>query len=160
MDMDEYPTVKEQWDALTLLATPKTVHARATMHQSFLDMRCPKGGDIREFLSSLKKRRHELTAAGVTVTEPKYKRTIIHGVLDPLSAYVSQTMGLLRLTCKLTRSPFDMTDVIDTLCEEADRIKTVKDLAQGQGVMIHPIFLHYPTPPHLDQHSYLSNLNR
>jgi len=26
MDMDEYPTVKEQWDALTLLATPKTAH--------------------------------------------------------------------------------------------------------------------------------------
>jgi len=133
MDMDEYPTVKEQWDALTLLTTPKTAHAQANMHQSFLDMRCPKGGDIQEFLSSLKKRRHELTVAGVTVTKPEYKRTIIHGVLDPLSAYASQTMGSLRLTCKLTRSPFDMMDVIDTLCKEADRIKMVKDLAQGQG---------------------------
>jgi len=118
MDMDEYPTVKEQWDALTLLATPKTAHTQANMHQSFLDMRCLKGGDIREFLSSLKKRRHELTAAGVTVTEPEYKRTIIHGVLDPLSAYASQTMGSLHLTCKLTRSPFDMTDVIDTLARK------------------------------------------
>jgi len=133
MDMDEYPTVKEQWDALTLLATPKTAHTQANMHQSFLDMQCPKGGDIWEFLSSLKKRCHELKAANVTVTKPEYKRTIIHGVPDPLSAYTSQTMGLLCLTCKLTRSPFDMTDVIDTLCKEADHIKTVKDLAQGQG---------------------------
>jgi len=133
MDMDEYPTVKEQWDALTLLATPRTAHARANMHQSFLDMRCPKGGDIQEFLSSLKKRRHELTAASITITEPEYKRTIIHRVPDPLSAYASQTMGSLRLTCKLTCSPFDMMDVINTLCKEADRIKTVKDLAQGQG---------------------------
>jgi len=96
-------------------------------------MWCPKGGDIQEFLSSLKKQRHELTAAGVTVTEPEYERTIIHGVPDPLSAYASQMMGSLRLTCKLTRSPFDMTDVINTLCKEADHIKTVKDLAQGQG---------------------------
>jgi len=103
------------------------------MHQSFLDMRCPKGGDIQEFLSSLKKRCHELTAAGVTVTKPEYERTIIHRVPDPLSAYASQTMGSLHLTCKLTHSPFDMTDVINTLCKEADRIKTVKDLAQGQG---------------------------
>jgi len=103
------------------------------LYQSFLDMRCPKGGDVQEFLSSLKKRHHELKVANVTVTKPEYERTIIHGVLDPLSAYASQTMGLLRLTCKLTRSPFDMTDVIDTLCEEADHIKTVKDLAQGQG---------------------------
>jgi len=133
MDMDEYPTVKEQWDALTLLTTPKTAHAQANMHQLFLDMQCLKGGDIREFLSSLKKRHHKLTAAGVTVTEPEYKRTIIHRVLDPLSAYVSQMMGSLHLTCKLTHSPFDMTDVIDTLCKEADHIKTVKDLAQGQG---------------------------
>jgi len=133
MDMDEYPTVKEQWDALTLLATPKTVHAQANMHQSFLNMQCPKGGDIQEFLSSLKKRRHELTVAGVTITEPEYKRTIIHRVPDPLSAYASQTMGSLRLTCKLTCSPFDMMNVIDTLCKEADCIKTVKDLAQGQG---------------------------
>jgi len=133
MDMDEYPTVKEQWDALTLLTTPKTAHAQANMHQSFLDMQCLKGGNIWEFLSSLKKWCHKLTAAGVTVTEPEYERTIIHGVPDPLSAYASQTMGLLHLTCKLTCSPFDMMDVINTLCKEANRIKTVKDLAQGQG---------------------------
>ena len=133
MDMDRHSTVKEQWDALVLLATPKTAHARANMHQSFLNMRCPKGSDVREFLTSLKKRRHELTAAGVTVTKPEYERTIIHGLPDPLPAYASQTMGSLRLTCKLTCKPFDMTDVIDTLCEEADRLKTVKDLAQGQG---------------------------
>jgi len=133
MDTDRHSTVKEQWDALVLLATLKTVHARANMHQSFLDMRCLKGSDIREFLTSLKKRRHELTAAGVTVTEPEYKCTIIHGLPDPLLAYASQTMGSLRLTCKLTCKPFDMTDVIDTLCKEADRLKTVKDLAQGQG---------------------------
>ena len=133
MDMDSYLTVKEQWDTLTVLTTLKTVHAQANMYQSFLNMQCPKGGDIWEFLSSLKKRCYELTVAGVTVTKPEYKRTIIHRVPDPLSAYASQMMGSLCLTFKLTCSPFDMMDVIDTLCKEADRIKMVKDLAQGQG---------------------------
>jgi len=103
------------------------------MHQSFLDMQCPKGGNVREFLSSLKKRRHELKAANVTVTKPEYERTIIHGLPGPLSTYASQTMGSLRLTCKLTCEPFDMTDIIDTLCEEADRLTTMKDGIQGQG---------------------------
>ena len=42
-------------------------------------------------------------------------------------------MGSLCLTYKLTCKPFNMTDVIDTLCKEADCLKTVKDLAQGQG---------------------------
>jgi len=80
------------------------------MHQLFLDMQCLKGGDIQEFLSSLKKWRHKLTAASVTVTKPEYKHTIIHRVPDPLSAYASQMMGSLHLTCKLTCSPFDMID--------------------------------------------------
>ena len=96
-------------------------------------MWCPKGSDIREFLTSLKKRCHKLTAASITVTDPKYKHTIIHGLPDPLPAYASQTMGSLYLTCKLTCKPFNMTDIIDMLCKEADCLKTVKDLAQGQG---------------------------
>jgi len=96
-------------------------------------MQCPKGGNIWKFLSSLKKRCYKLTVASITVTKPKYEHTIIHRVPDPLSAYASQMMGSLHLTCKLTCSPFDMMDVIDTLCKEADHIKMVKDLAQGQG---------------------------
>jgi len=71
--------------------------------------------------------------ASITVTKPKYEGTIIYRVLDPLSTYASQMMGSLHLTCKLTCSPFDMMDVINTLCEEVNHIKMVKDLAQGQG---------------------------
>ena len=133
MDMDAYPTVKEQWDALTLIAMPKSAHAWVHMHQSFLDMWCPKGGNIWEFLTSLKKQCHELKAAGITVTEQEYKCTVLNGIPEPLPSYASLTMLSLCLICKLTHEPFNMTDIIDTLCEEADRLKAVKDLAQGQG---------------------------
>ena len=74
MDMDDqYSMAKAQWDALIELAAPKTMHALANMHQSFLDMRCPKGGDVREFLTALKKRHYELKVAGITVTEQEYE---------------------------------------------------------------------------------------
>ena len=134
MDMDDqYSMAKAQWDALVELATPKTAHACANMHQSFLNMRCPKGGNVHEFLSSLKKRCHELKVAGITVTEQENEHTILHGLPEPLPAYASQTMSSLQLTCKLTSKPFDMTDIIDTLCEEADRLKTAKEMAQPQS---------------------------
>ena len=103
------------------------------MHQSFLDMWCLKGGNIREFLTSLKKWRHKLKAAGITVTEPEYECTVLNGITEPLTSYTSLTMLSLRLACKLTPKPFDMTDVINTLCKEANHLKMVKDLAQGQG---------------------------
>jgi len=31
----------------------KSAYAQADLHQSFLDMHCTKGGDIREFLGNL-----------------------------------------------------------------------------------------------------------
>jgi len=79
MDMDEYPTVKEQWDALTLLATPKTVHAQVNMHQSFLDMQFLKGGNIWEFLSSLKKQHHKLTVARGPLICDHHQAQFSHG---------------------------------------------------------------------------------
>jgi hypothetical protein len=103
------------------------------MHQSFLDMQCLKGDNVQEFLTSLKKRCHELKAAGVTVTELKYECTILNGILEPLSSYTSLTILSLHFICKLTHEPFNMVDVIDTLCKKANCLKMVKDLAQGQG---------------------------
>jgi hypothetical protein len=99
------------------------------MHQSFLDMQCPKGDDIQEFLTSLKKQRHKLKAASITVTKLEYECTILNSILEPLSSYASLTMLSLHLTCKLTHEPFNMMDVINTLCKEADCLKMMKDLA-------------------------------
>ena len=92
------------------------------MHQSFLDIWGLKGGNIQEFLNSLKKRCHKLKVAGVTITEQEYEHTILHGLPEPLPAYAFQTMSSLWLTCKLTCKPFNITDIINMLCEEADCI--------------------------------------
>ena len=133
MDMDAYLMVKEQWDAITLITMPKSTHSCVHMHQSFLNMQCLKGSNIREFLTSLEKQHHELKAASITVTEPEYEHTILNGITEPLTSYVALMMSSLHLACKLTGEPFDMTDIIDTLCMEANCLKMARDLAQGQG---------------------------
>jgi len=46
MDMDEFPTAEEQWNAITTCFTMKSVYTKADLHQAFLNMRCPKGGDV------------------------------------------------------------------------------------------------------------------
>jgi len=52
MDMEGFPTAEAQWSAVNELFTAKSVYTKADLHQAFLDMRCPKGGDVREYLTS------------------------------------------------------------------------------------------------------------
>ena len=54
MDMDAFPTAKAQWNAVNAPFTTKSVYMKADLHQAFLDMRCLKGGDVQEYLTSLK----------------------------------------------------------------------------------------------------------
>src|SRR5438445_11378357 len=136
MDMEKYPTMKQQWDVISVLFAAKSEYAKTDLHQAFLNMRCPKGGDVREFLTTLRKRRHELKAAGVTITEPEYKSTILQGIPDSLAVYAAQTLSTLRLATKYTGKPIDMSDVINSICEEADHMKmhhALKEQTSSKG---------------------------
>ena len=46
-------TTKERWDHVVEEYRAKSEYAQADLHQAFLDMRCAKGGDVKEFLASL-----------------------------------------------------------------------------------------------------------
>jgi hypothetical protein len=50
----------------------KSEYAKADLYQSFLDMKCPKGGDICEFLNNLSTKCHKLEAIGITITDINY----------------------------------------------------------------------------------------
>jgi len=52
-----------------------------------------KGGDVRAFLTGLKTWHNELTAAGVTITDAEFERTVLGGIPDWLAAYASQLLG-------------------------------------------------------------------
>ena len=70
-------STKEQWDVVTKEYQAKSAFAQGDLCQAFLDMKCTKGGDVREFLISLGCKREELAAAGVRITKEKYKQTIL-----------------------------------------------------------------------------------
>jgi len=46
MDMEKYPTIKEQWDVISILFMAKSEYAKTDLCQAFLNMHCPKGGNI------------------------------------------------------------------------------------------------------------------
>jgi len=79
---------------------------------------------------------HELKAANIGVTDIEYERTILKGLLDVLATHAVQTLSTLQLAVKYTGKPIDMSDVINSVCEEADCVKTrhvLKDQSLGQG---------------------------
>jgi len=79
---------------------------------------------------------HELKAANIGITDIEYKRTILKGLLDVLAAHTAQTLLMLWLTVKYTSKPINMSDVINSVCEEANHVKTrcmLKDQSLGQG---------------------------
>jgi len=136
MDIEQHSTTQEQWEALCSTFTAKTDFMQTDLHQSFMDMKCPKGGDIRKFLTELRQRRHHLTAIGIPVTDIEYKRTILRGIPEPLASYTSQTLNSLTIASRYTCKPVDISELIDMISEEAECAKSrraPKDQTQAQG---------------------------
>jgi hypothetical protein len=93
MRLSTCSTTKERWDMVTLEYQAKSAYAQADLHQSFLEMRCARGGDVREFLASLCYKREELAATGVHVTDKEYERTILRGIPSELATFASQILS-------------------------------------------------------------------
>ena len=131
LEVRRYKTTKEQWDIIKLKFMAKSAYTRNALHQSFMEMQCSKGGDVRAFLTSLKTWCNELLVAGITVNNEDFERTVLDGILDALGTYASQ---LLTSMC-LNGNTLAMKDIIHALSEEADRTRNrraPKDQSQGQ----------------------------
>jgi hypothetical protein len=59
-------TAKGRWERLTSEFTAQSMYAQNDLEQAFFEIRCPKGGDICTFLTTLRCMQEELAAAGVT----------------------------------------------------------------------------------------------
>jgi hypothetical protein len=73
-------TAKEAWTKLTNKYQAKSSYTQNNLEQSFLDMHCTKGEDVRTFLKGLQYKHDELAVAGVTVSDHNYRRTVLHGI--------------------------------------------------------------------------------
>ena len=122
-------TTKQRWDLVTTEYQAKSAYAQADLHQAFLEMRCAKGGDVRDFLASLCCKREELAAAGVSVTEKEYERTILRGIPSELATFASHLLSSA-LIIKST-APINLDALINQICEEADRLKSRRSKGQG-----------------------------
>ena len=132
LEVRQYKTAKERWHVVTQEFTAKSAYARNTLHRSFVDMQCPKGGDVQAFLTNLKMRRNKLLAAGVTINSKDFERTVLDSIPDALSAYTLQTL----MSMCLSGNSLEMKDIIHVISEKADRTRThhaLKDQSQGQS---------------------------
>jgi len=132
LEVRQYKTAKERWHVVTQEFMAKSAYARNALHCSFADMWCPKGGDVRAFLTNLKMRCNELLAAGVTISHKDFECTVLNGILDALSTYASQTLTSTRLN----GNTLEMKDIIHVISEEADHTRNrrvPKDQSQGQS---------------------------
>jgi hypothetical protein len=115
-------TTKEWWTTVSQDYQAKSAYAQADLQQAFLEMRCAKGADVREFLTSLCYKREELAAAGVLITDEDYKRTILRGIPAELGTFASQLLSAAALISK--SAPVDLDALVSHLCEETDRLKS------------------------------------
>jgi len=132
LEVRQYKTAKERWHIVTQEFTAKSAYARNALHRSFVDMWCLKGGDVWAFLTNLKMCRNKLLAAGVTINNKDFERTVLNGIPDALSAYASQTLT----SARLNGNTLEMKDIIHVISEEADRMRirrAPKDQSQGQS---------------------------
>jgi len=121
IQVGNFNIAKERWQKVSDEYTAKSTYAQNNLKQAFLEMHCTKGADVRAFLSTLRYKRKELAAAGVTITECDYLRTVLHGIPDKLAKFAS---GLLSSARLVNSSATINTDtLINHICEEAEHLK-------------------------------------
>src|SRR6266571_4246158 len=120
--MGPYSTAALRWERVTDEFTAKSVFAQNDLETAFYDMRCPRGGDVRVFLRSVRYKREELAAAGVYITNKDYQRTVLRGIPEELARFASTVLSSARLVHHVTT--VDTETLIKHICEEADRIKS------------------------------------
>jgi gag-polypeptide of LTR copia-type/Pol polyprotein, beta-barrel domain/GAG-pre-integrase domain len=136
MQIIRLPTAKEKWDAVSRIFTAKSEYAKNDLYQSFIDMKCERAADVREYLDNLKTRRCQLEAIGVHITDRDHERTVLRGIPDHLATFASQFLAALHLNSETTGDPIDTEKLHSHIADEADRVKTrraLKDQAQHKG---------------------------
>jgi len=116
-----YSTVKERWEKVSEEFSAKSAYAQNDLEHAFLQMRCPKGGDVRAFLTSLTYKREELAAARVTISTKDYERTVLRGIPEELAKFAAHLLSSARLIHGT--ASIDTDTLINHICEEAERLK-------------------------------------
>jgi gag-polypeptide of LTR copia-type len=70
-----------------------SAYAHHNLKTKFLEMRCPKGGDVRTFLTNLHFKRQELAAAGVKLDDQDYQWMVLCGIPGELVMFTAALLS-------------------------------------------------------------------
>ena len=99
----------------------KSAYMQNDLEVTFFEMMCPKGGNVRVFLTDLRYKHKVLAAAGMRIMEKEYKRTILQGIPDELARFALQLLATAHVVHHT--STVDIDTLISHICEEAERLK-------------------------------------
>ena len=100
--------------------TAKSVYAQTDLEQVFHDMRCPKGGEVWPFLTSVRNKHEELAATGVRISSKDYLKTILKGIPNHLTSFAATILSNQNYS---NNNSVDIDMLVHQICEEADRMK-------------------------------------
>jgi len=123
-----FPTAQERWTRLSQEFTANSIYAQEELKRAFFGMRCSKGGDVRTYLENLGRKRYELMAAGVPISDGEYTWTILRGIPEDLAQFASPLFASARLS-SLPSSVY-LDTLIVHICREADRVRDRRNREQ------------------------------
>jgi hypothetical protein len=123
-------TTKGHWECLTSELTTQSMYVQNDLEQAFFNIRCPKGGDICTFLTTLHCKKEELAAARVHVIQKEYQCTILKSLPNKLT----KSAALLLSNTWISNQVIETETLISNICKEFERLKNCHTHnQQGQG---------------------------
>src|SRR6266702_2672092 len=113
-------SAKERWTKVKTEFSVKSQYAEADLLTAFLEMCCPRGGDVRTFLGQMRVKCEELAAVGVTMTEKEYRSAIIKSLPEEMSKFASGLLTAVHVLMPTTS--IDPDTLIDHISKEANRL--------------------------------------
>ena len=127
MRLSQYQTAQAHWTHLNDEYTTKSVYALNRLEEAFFDMRYPEDADVQTYLMSVRNKREELAAAGVQITDKDYQRAVLRGIPEELMTFASHLLSFAMLAHHVV----DTDVLIDLICKEAERLKSLVRSQQG-----------------------------
>jgi gag-polypeptide of LTR copia-type len=123
LEVSDLGTAEERWTRVTQEYQAMSAFAHHDLEAKFLEIRCPKGGDVRTFLTDLPFKRQELAAADVKLDDQDYQRTVLRSIPGELATFAAALLSAHAIATASQPTRLDTNPLISHICEKADRLK-------------------------------------
>ncbi|KXN83211.1 hypothetical protein AN958_01725, partial [Leucoagaricus sp. SymC.cos] len=136
--VDSQPTVVKMWEAVVKEYTYKGAFSQTRMRKAFLSTRCPRGGDVCNFLADLHVCRAELDAVSVGINDDDYQSTILQSLPLSLSNFTSMQLSAAHLNVAYGGSgTIDLDLLIIMVSDEWEQTQTYSHSCRKDDVPVY-----------------------